>query len=72
MERIEELIVRDKFTNLEQVSEILREEISSISRNFFLLSGDVVVRYKREKNDYIFNVEICASRIKPFGNKFII
>ena len=71
MERIEELIIRDKFTNLEQVSEILKEEISSVARNFFLLSDDVVVRYKREKNNYIFNIEICANRIKPFGNKFI-
>ena len=72
MERIEEMIVRDKFANLEQVSEILKEEITSISHNFFLLSRDVVVRYKREKNGYIFNVEICANRIKPFGNRFII
>ena len=66
MERIEELIIRDKFTNLEQVSEILKEEISSIARNFFLLSDDVVVRYKRGKNNYIFNIEICANRIKSF------
>jgi len=71
MERIDELIIRDKFTNLEQVSEILKEEISSVARNFFLLSDDIIVRYKREKNNYIFNIEICANRIKPFGNKFI-
>ena len=71
MERIDELIIRDKFTNLEQVSEILKEEISSVARNFFLLSNDIIVRYKREKNNYIFNIEICANRIKPFGNKFI-
>ena len=71
MERIDELIIRDKFTNLEQVSEILKEEISSVARNFFLLSEDIIVRFKREKNNYIFNIEICANRIKPFGNKFI-
>ena len=28
MERIDELIIRDKFTNIEQVSEILKEEIT--------------------------------------------
>lgn len=71
MERIDELIIRDKFTNLEQVSEILKEEISSVARNFFLISDDIIVRYKRQKNNYIFNIEICANRIKPFGNKFI-
>lgn len=71
MERIDELIIRDKFTNIEQVSEILKEEISSVARNFFLISDDIIVRYKRQKNNYIFNIEICANRIKPFGNKFI-
>jgi len=71
MREIDELIIRDKFTNIQQVSELLKEEIEAISRNFFLLSGDVVVRFKRQENSYIFNVEIPASRIKPFGNKFI-
>ncbi|MBR1890169.1 MAG: hypothetical protein IJ817_00605 [Clostridia bacterium] len=71
MGKIEELIVRDKFTNLEQVSEILKEEITSVARNFFLLSDDVIVRYRREKNNYIFNIEISANRVKPFGNKFV-
>ena len=71
MHQIEELIVRDKFTNIEQVKEILKEEVTSMARNFFLLENDVVVRCKRENNYYIFNVEICANRIKPFGNKFI-
>lgn len=72
MERIGELIVKDKFTNIEQIREILKEEVTSVARNFFLFDEDIVVRYKREKNNYIFNIEICANRIKPFGNKFII
>ncbi len=71
MEKIDELIIRDKFTNLEHVSEILKEEVTSVARNFFLLSDDVVVRYKRQNNNYVFNVEIPASRIKPFGNRLI-
>lgn len=71
MEQIEEFIIRDKFTNIQQVAELLKEEVESISRNFFLLSGDVVVRFKRQENNFIFDVEIPASRIKPFGNKFI-
>ena len=71
MERIDELIIRDKFASLEQVSEILKEEVTSVARNFFLLADDVVVRYKREKGNYVFNVEIPASRVKPFGNRLI-
>lgn len=70
MERINELLVRDKFTNLEQVAEILKEEVTPIARNFFLLADDLVVRFKREGNRFVFNVEILADRIKPFGNKF--
>ncbi len=71
MEKIDELIIRDKFTNLEQVSEILKEEMASVARNFFLLSDDVVVRYRRDKNNFVFNIEIPVGRIKPFGNRLI-
>lgn len=67
MNRIDELIIRDKFTNPEQVAEVLKGEILPIARNFFLLSDDVVVRYRRDENNYIFNIEIKAGRIKPFG-----
>ena len=51
MERINELLIRDKFTNLEQVAEILKEEVVPIARNFFLLAEEPVVRYRREKNN---------------------
>lgn len=71
MERIDELILRDKFASLEQISEVLKEEVTSVARNFLLLSDDVVVRYKRENGSYVFNVEIPASRIKPFGNRLV-
>lgn len=69
MERIEEVILRDKFENIEEISEILEEEISSLARNFLLLNGDVKVRFKREKFGYVFNAEMQAIRIKPLGKK---
>ena len=69
MERISELLIKDKFTNLEQVAEILKEEITPIARNFFLLSDDIAVRFRREGNQYVFNIEIEASRVKPFGSR---
>ena len=69
MNRINELLVRDKFRNLEEIAEILKCEATALARNFFLLGDDVVVRYKKENNSFVFNIEINASRIKPFGIK---
>ncbi len=69
MNRINELLIRDKFSNLEQVAEVLKEEITPIARNFLLLSEDVVVRFQRKGDNYVFNVEISACRVKPFGNR---
>lgn len=70
MGRFDEMIIQDKFVNIEKVSEILREESTSLARNFFLLSGEVVVRFKRSGGGFVFDVEIPVSRVKPFGNKF--
>ncbi len=69
MDRINELLIRDKFTNPQEVAEVLKGEITPIARNFFLLDDDLVVRYRREGDKFIFNVEISASRIKPFGSR---
>ena len=69
MQRMNELLIKDKFTNLEQVAEILKEEVSPIARNFFVLNSEPIVRFKRVGEGYVFNVEIEASRVKPFGNR---
>lgn len=69
MENIEEYLIRDKFSNLQQISEILKEEVSLLAQNFFLLADEPVVRFKRKENNFVFNIEIEAARIKPFGNK---
>ncbi len=69
MDRIDELLIRDKFSNLNTVAEILKEEITPIARNFFLLEKEPEVRFRREGNRYVFNIEISTSRIKPFGSK---
>lgn len=70
MEVLNELLIRDKFSRPEIVAEVLKEEIMSVARNFFLMEKDIVVRYKRQGDKFVFNVEIVADRIKPFGNKF--
>ncbi len=69
MQRINELLIKDKFTNLEQVAEILKEEVTPIARNFFLLSDELAVRFHRQGDNFVFNIEIEASRVKPFGNR---
>jgi len=69
MNRINEFLIRDKFQNLEQVAEILKEEMTSVARNFFLLGNDLIVRYKKQGDGFVFNVEIPATRIKPFGKR---
>lgn len=69
MDRINEFLIKDKFSNLEEVAEILKNEVTPLAQNFFLLAEDVVVRYKRDKTNFIFNIEIQASRIKPFGSR---
>ncbi len=71
MQRLEEFLMRDKFSNLQQVSEILQSEVTQLSRNFFLFSKDPVVRFRKEKDKFVFNIEIEAERIKPFGGKFL-
>ena len=71
MERLNQILMQDKFANIDQIAEMLKEEIVPLARNFFLMDKDVSVRYKKEGNNYVFIVQISACRIKPFGNKFI-
>lgn len=71
MERLNQILMQDKFANIDQIAEMLKEEVTPLARNFFLMDKDVAVRYKKDGNNYIFNVRISACRIKPFGNKFI-
>ena len=65
--RLEEILVRDKFENLNGVLKLLQDEITPIVRNYFVLSDDIVVRYRKGNGKYIFNVEIMAERVKPYG-----
>ncbi len=69
MQRINELLIKDKFTNLDSVAAILKEEIFPICRNFFEMPNDIVVRFKREGDGFKFFVEIDVSRVKPFGGR---
>ena len=65
--RLEEILVRDKFENLSGVVKMLEDEITPIVRNYFVLDDDIVVRYRRDKGRYVFNIEISAERVKSYG-----
>lgn len=65
--RLEEVLVRDKFENVDSILKLLKEEVSPIAKNYFILSKDVFVRYRKCGEKFVFNLEIEAERIKPFG-----
>lgn len=66
---INDFLIRDKFTNPDLVAEVLKSEAEQLLKNFFLLAQEPVVRFRREGDKFVFNIEVCASRIKPFGSR---
>ena len=69
--RIDELLINDKFANIQQVAEILKEEVTPLARNFLLFDKEPVVRFKKVENKFIFDIEIEADRVKSFGIRLI-
>lgn len=69
MQSLDEILIKDKFVGLEQVAQIMKEEITPLAQEFFVLGDDVVVRFRKENSRFVFNVEIVANRIKPFGHR---
>lgn len=65
--RLNEILVRDKFVDLENTAHLLEDEIMPIAKNYLQLSDQVVVRYRKEGDEFVFNIEIRAERIKPYG-----
>lgn len=65
--RIEDVLVRDKFENIALIARMLEKEITPIVKNYLNLEDDVVVRYRKSGDKFIFNIEVKAERIKPFG-----
>lgn len=65
--RIEDVLVRDKFENIALIARMLEKEITPIVKNYLNLEDDVVVRYRKSGDKFIFDIEVKAERIKPFG-----
>ena len=66
-DRINNILIKDKFESSEYICSILKSEIEKISKSYLILNDDVIVRFKKNSNSYTFNIEINANRIKPFG-----
>ena len=65
--RIEDVLVRDKFENIALIARMLEKEITPIVKNYLNLEDDVVVRYRKSGDKFVFDIEVKAARIKPFG-----
>lgn len=65
--RIEDVLVRDKFENIALIARMLEMEITPIVKNYLNLEDDVVVRYRKSGDKFVFDIEVKAERIKPFG-----
>lgn len=65
--RIEDVLVRDKFENIALIARMLEKEITPIVKNYLNLEEDVVVRYRKSGDKFVFDIEVKAERIKPFG-----
>lgn len=67
MEILSEVLVRDKFQNINVVTDMLKSEITAVLKNYLIIDDGVVIRYRKDGEFFVFNIEVVASRIKPMG-----
>ena len=67
MEILSEVLVKDKFQNINLVTDMLRNEIFAVLKNYLIMEDGIVIRYKKEGEKFVFNIEVTADRIKPMG-----
>lgn len=65
--RLDEILVNDKFENIAKIASLLEKEVTKVAKNYLIFRDDTVVRYRKEGDKFIFNVELTAERVKPFG-----
>ena len=65
--RLDEILVNDKFENIAKIASLLEKEITKVAKNYLIFRDDAVVRYRKEGDKFIFNVELTVERVKPFG-----
>ncbi len=65
--RLDEILVNDKFENISKIGNLLESEVSEVAKNYLVLSGGAIVRYRKEGEKFVFDIELTAERVKPFG-----
>ena len=65
--RLDEILVNDKFENISKIGNLLESEVTEVAKNYLVLSRGTIVRYRKDGDKYVFNIELTAERIKPFG-----
>ena len=65
--RLGEILVSDKFENISKIGSLIESEVTKVAKNYLVLSGGAVVRYRKDGEKYVFNIELSAERVKPFG-----
>lgn len=65
--RLDEILVNDKFENIAKIARLLEKEVTKVAKNYLIFRDDAVVRYRKEGDKFIFNVELTVERVKPFG-----
>ena len=65
--RLDEILVNDKFENISKIGNLLESEVTEVAKNYLVLSSGTIVRYRKDGDKYVFNIELTAERIKPFG-----
>ncbi len=66
-QRLNMVLERDKCSDPDRVCEILKGELSPVIANYIELNKDVEVRFRKIGERLLFQVEIEASRLRPFG-----
>lgn len=67
VDRINNVLDKDKMNDPQILCDILKDEIEPIVKNYISLNNEIKVRYKKENEKNIFWIEVDADRIKPFG-----
>ena len=65
--RLDEILVNDKFENIAKIASLLEKEVTKVAKNYLIFRDDAVVRYRKEGDKFIFNVELTVERVKTFG-----
>ena len=65
--RLDEILVNDKFENISKIGNLLESEVTEVAKNYLVLSSGTIVRYRKDGDKYVFNIELTAERVKPFG-----